>query len=299
MKNFDELIQIVQKDPQKKKVVVVAAHDEHTLEGINRAYENGIIVPVLIGDKAKIKSIIKKEGFSFLEAEIIDISDDIEAAYTAVRMIRERKADFIMKGKLQTADLLKQVVNKEYGLKASEVMSHVGLFEIPGCDKLMVITDGGMLPYPDVKQKAGIIENALMVLKKLGYNMPKVAALAAAEVVNPKMKESMDAAELKKMNQEGTLTGCIVEGPISYDLMISKEAAKIKGYESPVTGDTDILLTPDMTTGNLLAKSLMYSAGAKMAGIIVGAVVPIVLVSRGASSEEKFFSIVLAAAVCE
>lgn len=299
MKNFDELIQIVHKNPQKKKVVVVAAHDEHTLEGINRAYENGIIIPILIGDKAKIESIIKKEGFSFLEAEIIDINDDIEAAFVAVEMIRERKADFIMKGKLQTADLLKQVVNKEHGLKASEVMSHVGLFEVPSYHKLMVITDGGMLPYPDLLQKSMIIQNALMVLKKLGYDTPKVAALAAAEVVNPKMKESVDAAELKKMNQDGVLTDCIVEGPISYDLMISKEAAEIKGYESPVTGDTDILLTPDMTTGNLLAKSLMCSAGARMAGIIVGAKVPIVLVSRGASSEEKFFSIVLAAAVSE
>lgn len=299
MKNFDELIQIVHKNPQKKKVVVVAAHDEHTLEGINRAYENGIIIPILIGDKAKIESIIKKEGFSFLEAEIIDINDDIEAARRAVEMIRERKADFIMKGKLQTADLLKQVVNKEYGLKASEVMSHVGLFEVPSYHKLIVITDGGMLPYPDLHQKAMIIQNALKVLKKLGYDTPKVAALAAAEVVNPKMKESVDAAELKKMNQEGTLTDCFVEGPISYDLMISKEAAKIKGYESPVTGDTDILLTPDMTTGNLLAKSLMCSAGARMAGIIVGAKAPIVLVSRGASSEEKYFSIVLAAAVSE
>lgn len=299
MKNFDELIQIVHKNPQKKKVVVVAAHDEHTLEGINRAYENGIIIPILIGNKAKIESIIKKEGFSFLEAEIIDINDDIEAARMAVQMIRERKADFIMKGKLQTADLLKQVVNKEYGLKASEVMSHVGLFEVPSYHKLIVITDGGMLPYPDLHQKSMIIQNALKVLKKLGYDTPKVAALAAAEVVNPKMKESVEADELKKMNQEGILTGCIVEGPISYDLMISKEAAEIKGYESPVTGDTDILLTPDMTTGNLLAKALMYSAGARMAGIIVGAKAPIVLVSRGASSEEKFFSIVLAAAASE
>ncbi|MFV0517976.1 MAG: bifunctional enoyl-CoA hydratase/phosphate acetyltransferase [Aminipila sp.] len=296
MKNFEELIQIVQKNPQKKKVVVVCAHDEHTLEGINRAYENGIIIPVLIGNKAKIQSIIKEEGFSFLESEIVDIDNDIEAAKKAVEMIHEGKADFIMKGKIQTSDLLKQVVNKEYGLKSSEVMSHVGLFEVPSYHKLIVITDGGMLPYPDLQQKAMIIENAVRVLKALGNKKPKVAVLAAAEVVNPKMRESVEAAELKKMNLEGQLKDCIVEGPISYDLMISKDAALIKGYESPVTGETDILVTPDMTCGNLLAKSLLFNANAKMAGIIVGAKVPIVLVSRGATSEEKYFSIVLAAA---
>lgn len=299
MKNFDELIQIVQKNPQKRKVVVVAAHDEHTLEGINRAYENGIIIPVLIGDKTRIQSIIKKEGFSFLEAEIIDIKADMEAAWLAVEMVHKRKAEFIMKGKIQTADLLKQVVNTEHGVKESEVLSHVGVFEVPGYHKLIVITDGGMVPYPDLQQKVKITENAVSVLKKLGYETPKVAVLTATETVNPKFRESVDAADLKKMNQEGTLKGCIVEGPISYDLMISKEAAKIKGYESPVTEDTDILLTPDMTTGNILAKSLIYSAGARMAGIIVGAKVPIVLVSRGASSEEKYFSIVLAAAASE
>lgn len=298
MKSFDELIQIVQKKPQKKKVVVVSAHDEHTLEGINRAYENGIIIPILIGIKEKIESIIKEEQFT-LDAEIIDIEDDTEAARFAVQMIHDKKADFIMKGKIQTADLLKQVVNKDYGLKASKVMSHVGLFEVPTYNKLVVITDAGMLPSPDVNQKAFIIENAVKVLKRLGYNKPKVAALAAAEIVNPKVVASTDAAELKRMNQEGIIKDCIVDGPISYDLMLSKEIAKVKGFESSITGDTDIILTPDMTSGNILAKTLTCSAGAKLAGIIVGAKVPIILVSRGSSSEEKYYSIVLAAAVSE
>lgn len=299
MKNLDELIRIVQENPQKKRVVVVAAHEEHTLEGVNRAYVNGIVIPILIGNKAKIESIIKQEGFSFLGEEIIDINDEKKAARMAVEMIREKKADFIMKGKIQTADLLKQVVNKEYGIRASEVMSHVGVFEIPSYHKLVVITDAGMLPNPNIKQKVLIIENAVKVLNRLGYDRPKVAALAAAELVNPKIKESVDAAELKKMNQEGTLNGCIVEGPISYDLAINKKAGEVKEYESDVTGDADIILSPDMTSGNILVKSLMYNAGGRMAGIIVGAKVPIILVSRGATSEEKYFSIVLAAAVSE
>lgn len=299
MKNLDELIRIVQENPQKKRVVVVAAHEEHTLEGVNRAYVNGIVIPILIGNKAKIESIIKQEGFSFFGEEIIDINDEKKAARMAVEMIREKKADFIMKGKIQTADLLKQVVNKEYGIRASEVMSHVGVFEIPSYHKLVVITDAGMLPNPNIKQKVLIIENAVKVLNRLGYDRPKVAALAAAELVNPKIKESVDAAVLKKMNQEGTLNGCIVEGPISYDLAINKKAGEVKEYESDVTGDADIILSPDMTSGNILVKSLMYNAGGRMAGIIVGAKVPIILVSRGATSEEKYFSIVLAAAVSE
>lgn len=296
MKNFEELIKRVQRHPQKKKVVVVAAHDEHTLEGINRAYENGIVSPILIGDTNQIREIINKEGFSFSDATMIHLTDDVEAAKKAVSMIREGEADFIMKGKIQTADLLRQVVNKETGLRTGGIMSHVGLFEIPGYQKLVVITDGGMIPNPTVPQKALIIQNAVAVLKTLGYEMPKVAALAATEVVNKEIPESLDAAVLKKMNQDGKITDCIVEGPISYDLMMSKESADIKGYVSPVTGNTDILLTPDMTTGNLLAKALLFNAGGRMAGIIVGAKAPIVLVSRGASSEEKYLSIVLASA---
>ncbi len=296
MKNFDELIQFVQKNPQKKKVAVAAAHDEHTLEGINRAYENGIAVPILIGDQTKIESIMKKEGLSFPEAEVVDSGDDTAAARSAVRMVREGKADFIMKGKLQTADLLKEVVNKEHGLQTGGIMSHFGIFEIPGYPKLMVLTDGGMLPYPNAEQKAQILMNAVRILHTLGCREPKVAVLAAAETVNPKIQETVDGALLKKMNEEGTLGGCIVEGPISYDLMISPEAAAIKGYSSPVTGDTDILLMPNMTSGNLLAKAFQFTAGAKMAGMITGAGAPIVLVSRGATAEEKYLSLVLSAA---
>ncbi|MBR0598614.1 phosphate butyryltransferase [Clostridiales bacterium BAD-6] len=296
MKNFEELIQFVQKNPQKKKVAVAAAHDEHTLEGIHRAYENGIAVPILIGDQAKIESIMKKEGFSFPEAEVVNIGDDAAAARRAVRMVREGEADFLMKGKLQTADLLKEVVNKERGLQKGGLMSHFGIFEVPGYHKLLVLTDGGMLPYPDTGEKAQILMNAVKVLNGLGYENPKVAVLAAAELVNPKMQESVDGDLLKTMNREGKLPGCIVEGPISYDLAMSPEAAEIKGYSSPVTGDTDILLMPNMTSGNLLAKAFQFTAGAKMAGMIAGAGAPIVLVSRGATAEEKYLSLVLSAA---
>ena len=297
MRNFEELVQHVQQNPNKKRVVLVAAHDEHSLEGLNEAREKGLIEPVYIGDKEKILAIAAKHGFEVDETKIIDEKEDTLAARKAVDMVNAGEVDVIMKGKIQTADLLKQVVNKEYGLKEADVMSHVGMFEVPDYPKLMVITDAGMLPTPTLEQKVKITENAINVVKKLGIDNPKIAAMAAAEVENVKIQASVEAAELKRMNQAGAFPGCIVEGPISYDLVVSKESAAIKGYESPVTGDADILVVPDMTAGNLLAKALLFSAGAKLAGIIVGAKVPIVLTSRGSSSEEKFFSIALAAAV--
>jgi phosphate butyryltransferase len=296
IRSFDELIKKAQSQRAPKKVAVVSAHDAHTLEAAENAYKERIITPVLIGDREKIKELIQTHGFQLEDAEIHNEKDDTEAAKKAVAMIREGAADFLMKGKLQTSDLLREVVNKERGLNQGRVISHFGIFEIPGYHKLLALTDGGMLPHPDVNEKAQILMNAVDILHKLGYETPKVAVLAAAEVVNPKIPESVDGGLLKKMNEEGEIKGCIVEGPISYDLMICPEAAKIKGYESPVTGDADILLMPNMTSGNLLAKAFQFTAGAKMAGMIAGAEAPIVLVSRGATAEEKYLSLALSAA---
>lgn len=297
IRSFDELKRSVKGSGARKRAAVAAAHDEHTLQALSAAYTDGITEPILIGEAEKIKEIIARLNLPFFNAPIISAGDDAASAREAVALIREREADFIMKGKLQTADLLKEVVNKERGLSEGGIMSHVGLFEIPGFHKLVAITDGGMVLYPTLEQKTHILENALRTLSRLGYDCPKAAALCATEVVNPKMQESVDAAELKKMSEDGRLQDCIVEGPISYDLMISCESAEIKGYHSPVTGDADIWLMPNMTCGNILAKALMYSAGAKMAGIIVGAKAPIVLVSRGATAEEKYLSLLLSAAV--
>ena len=296
IQNFAGLIKLVQSNTVVKKVVVAAAADLHTLEGVYTAYQNGIVEPVLVGDEDAIRAICKEHGFDFKNSTIINEPDVIEAAKKAVQIVRSQEGSFLMKGKLQTSELLHEVVNKEYGLKTGSVMSHVGLFEIPGYHKLVVITDGGMVINPNVEQKEKILENAVNVLLALGYENPKAAVLCATEVVNPKMQESVDAAQLKEWSQTGRVKNCIVEGPISYDLTMSKEAAEIKGYVSPITGDADILLCPSMTTGNLLSKALMFHCKTKMSGIIVGAKVPIVLVSRGATAEEKYLSLVLAAA---
>lgn len=295
LKNFQELIAKVQNNDSKKRVAVAAAHDEHTLEAVFRAGKDKLVEPVLIGDKEKIKKILKNLNVEFDEDSIISTNSDQEAAEKTVELINENKADFIMKGKLQTADLLKAVVNKEKGLRTGKVMSHVAILEVPTYHKLISITDGGMMMYPDVEEKKQIIENAVDVFLAMGYECPKVAVLAAVETVNPKMPETVDADLLKKMNQDGVIKNCLVEGPISVDLTLNKESAEIKGFNSPVTGDADILIAPNITTGNIMSKAILELAHGKMAGMIVGAKVPVVLTSRGATSEEKYLSLVLSA----
>ena len=294
-KNFDKLIEKVQNAETKKRVVVAAAQDEHALEAVFRARKNGIADPVLIGDKEKIKDALKSLNEELGDEFIISAENDVDAAEKAVELIHAKKADFIMKGKLQTADMLRAVVTKENGLRTGSVMSIFAIHEIPSYHKLLVITDGGMMMYPNLEEKKQLIENAVNTLIAMGYEKPKVAVLAAVETVNPKMPETVDADTLKRMNQNGEIKNCIVEGPISYDLTMCKESAEIKGYESPVVGDADILIVPNIHAGNILSKGLVYSAGAKMAGFVVGAKVPIVITSRGASAEEKYLSLVLSA----
>jgi phosphate butyryltransferase len=295
LKNFRELIAEVQKSDSKKRVAVAAAHDEHTLEAVFKAAKDKLVAPVLIGSKAEIAEILKKLNVKYDFDSVICTESDKEAAEKTVELINANKADFIMKGKLQTADLLKAVVDKEKGLRTGKVMSHVAILEVPAYHKLIAITDGGMMMYPNAEEKKQILENAVDVFLAMGYESPKVAVLAAVETVNPKMPEAVDADILKKMNQSGEIKNCIIEGPISVDLTFSKESAKIKGYNSPVTGEADILLVPNITTGNIMSKALIEMADATMAGMIVGAKVPIVLTSRGATSQEKYLSLVLSA----
>ncbi len=294
-KTFEDLINHVQKSGTKKKVVLAAAHDEHALEAVILADKNNIAQPVLVGDQPKIVEMLSKLGVAENQYEIYHTEDDVSAAKKSIALIREGKGDFLMKGKLQTADLLREVVNKETGLSLGKPMSHVAMQEIPNYHKLVAVTDGGMMMYPNLEEKQKIIENTVDVFNKMGYEKPKVAVLAAVEVVNPKMPEAVDAAELKKMNESGIIKKCIIEGPISYDLAMNKESSELKGYVSEVAGDVDILVVPNITAGNILGKSLIYSAGAKMAGFVVGAKVPIVLTSRGATTEEKYLSLAISA----
>lgn len=297
LKNFDELVAMVKQFPEPMRGIVVAAGDHHTLEAIKEAMEEGIMKPVLVGDKPVIEAILKEIGLFVDQTDIYDVPDPDEAAKKAVELIHEDKGDFIMKGKLETAQVLRPVVNKESGLGTGRVMSHFVFFELPYYHKLLVITDGGVMTYPNLDQKKQIIENTVDTLKCLGYENPKVAVVAAVEKINPKMPATVDAGALKEMNQKGEIKDCIIEGPISLDLALEKEASVIKGYDSPVAGDADAIIVPDIQAGNLLGKAVTIIARGNMAGFVVGAKVPVVFTSRSSSAREKFLSIVLAAAV--
>ena len=295
--SFTQLEAQVKGMKEARRMAVAVAADAHTLEAALEARKEGLVSPVLVGDKAKILSILADMGETVPDADIYDEPDEAAACEKAVALVREGAASFLMKGKVDTKVILKAVVNKEHGLGIpGAIMSHVTLFEVPAYHKILAPVDGGMVTYPTLEQKKGIIENTVAVLRKLGYDCPKVGILACAEKVNPKMPETLDAQALAEMNKNGEITGCIVDGPISFDCAIDKSIADFKGYESPVAGDCDILLAPNIHAGNIMGKMLVCFSGAKMAGFIAGARCPIVLTSRGSSAEEKRLSIVLAAA---
>jgi phosphate butyryltransferase len=295
IKNFDEVIQRVKGFKVPKRCGVVAP-DKNTVEAALEAEKAKLAAPVFIGDVREVKKALK-DLKSSKDYEISAASDTQEAAEIGVKLAREDEVDFLMKGHLDTSVLLKAVVDKEKGLGVGRLMTHIAFNQVSTYHKLLITTDGGMVTYPDVDKKQEIIENAVEILLRLGYEKPKVACLAAIERVNPKMPETVDAKELKLRNQEGIIKNCIVEGPISFDLAFDKKASELKDYHSPVAGDADILLVPNITAGNILGKSLVYAAAGSMAGFVVGAKCPIILTSRSSSMEEKFQSIALAALV--
>ncbi|MCC8152607.1 MAG: phosphate butyryltransferase [Lachnospiraceae bacterium] len=293
--SFKELIQHVQGQPSQARVAVAAAGDEHTLEAVLKARAEGIISPILVGDKAVIDACLNRAGETVPADDIYHIPDLAQAAEKAVSLVREGKADFLMKGKLDTAILLKAVVNKQLGLGTGSTMSHFALFEVPGYHKLLAAVDGGMVTYPTLPQKKDIIENTVSTLRNMGYDCPKVGVLACVEKLNPKMPETVEADALKQMNLAGEIRNCIVEGPVSYDCAMSREIADYKGYQSPVSGDCDVLVAPNIHVGNIMGKMFSVTCRAKLAGMVVGARCPIVMTSRGSTAEEKYLSIVLAA----
>jgi phosphate butyryltransferase len=295
IKNFAMLSAQRNKAGTCKQVVLVGAEDSHSLEAVMLAQKNNIAHPILIGEKGIVVSQLYALGYSLQDVTIIDKSNLEDCCRQAVQLINSGDADFIMKGKIETSSLMKVLLQKENNLRTGRIMSHLAFLEVPTYHKLFAVTDVALNPYPNLDQKRQMIENAVITLTKMGIKQPKVAVMSSAEEINPKVPESLDAHELKVMNQSGILADCIVEGPISYDLAISKEAAELKNYSSPVAGDVDLMVVPNITAGNLLAKALVYSGGAKTAGFVVGAKIPIVLTSRSATTEDKYMALVLAA----
>ena len=292
IKKLDDIFNELKSCNEKAVLSVAAAHDEEVLLAVKDACEMNIIKAILIGEEEKIRKIANEIKFDLTDVEVINECDLKLCAEKAVKLVSSGKADYVMKGLLDTSIILKEVLNKEYGLRTDSLLSHVMIYEVPSYHKLLILTDGGMNINPDVSQKKKIVDNAIKAAKSLGIDTVKVACLAAKEKVNPKMQATLDADELKTMCKDGMFgKGAIVEGPIAFDLAVSEEACKIKGYESEVGGDTDILLVPNIETGNGIGKALTYMANAKSAGIIMGAKAPVVLVSRADTHESKLYSI--------
>lgn len=294
-RNFSEILEKVRALPARRVMAIAAAEDEPVIASALHAWKEGIVTPVFIGDSAAICRMIAAAGCKPETFSVVDAADEDEAALKAVKMIADGKADILMKGLLDTSRLLKPVVKKENGLNLGRPMTHFALYQLPNYHKLIVSTDNGVMIYPTLEDKKHIIQNAADVLRSMGYEMPKFAVLCAVEKVNPKMQETLDAEALRQMNRRGELPNCIVEGPLSYDVAMSADIARHKGVVCPYCGDFDVLVQPNLATGNIMGKSWGITCGAPMAGIVVGAACPIVLSSRGATEEEKYLSIALAA----
>ena len=298
-KTFDDLIAKVV-EVSMKTVSVAVAQDSAVLEAVRAAKDRKIADAILVGDEAKIKEIAAELKMDISDFRIINVTDVTEAARTAVKLVHDGEADMYMKGLIDTKGFLKSVLDKEVGLRTGKALSHVCVFDIEGIDHLLFFTDVAFMPYPTLEDKVNIINNTLEITTACGIECPKVALLAAVEVVNPKMPVTVEAAELTQMNKDGKITGCIVDGPLSLDLAICPKAAQHKGAtDRAIQGDADILLFPDIHAGNLVYKILVHTAKVKNGNILTGTKAPVILTSRSDDFETKVNSIALGAVVAE
>ncbi|SFJ23163.1 phosphate butyryltransferase [Halobacillus dabanensis] len=294
MKSLDELVDKI--DRQALKTVAIAqAADSEVLKAVKLARESELAEFFLVGVEDDIRKEARTVGLDLGQkgVEIIPASEK-DSALTAVKAVHKGEAHVVMKGHIDTKTLLKAVLNKEYGLRKGTVLSHVALFEVPGRNKLIFLTDAAMNIAPSLEEKVQIIDNAVEVAREAGWENPKVAPLAAVEVVNPAMTATHDAAVLSQMNRRGQIKGCIVDGPLAFDNAVDPDAAEQKGITSEVAGNADILMVPSIEVANALYKSFIYFAQAKVAGVISGARAPIVLTSRADDAQSKIYSLALA-----
>ncbi|MEW8956115.1 phosphate butyryltransferase [Clostridium sp.] len=296
VKSFEEVLKKV-KSLDIKKVAVAVAQDEPVLQALMQCKKDGIAEAILVGDENEIKKIAKEIGMDLSGYEIIHEENGPKAALKAVELVSTGKADMVMKGLIDTANFLRAVLNKEIGLRAGKLMSHVGVFEIPNIDRLIFMTDAAFNMYPDLKAKIDIVNNSVAVAKAVGIECPKVAPICAVEVVNPDMPSTLDAAMLSKMNERGQIKGCIIDGPLALDNALSEEAAAHKKISGPVAGKADIMVLPNIDAANVMYKTLTYTSDSKNGGLLVGTKAPVIVTSRADSFETKVNSIALAALV--
>ncbi len=296
LKKLDELIGIAQ-EKKTRRMVVAAAADAHVLAAVKVAMDKNIVSPVLVGDAEKIKAVVGKINMDAGKIEIIHEPDDKKACQRAVKLIKEGKAEVLMKGLVATAVILKAVLDKEYGLRKGSTLSHFALFESPYYHKLLGVTDAAMNVAPEFNDKVAIVNNAVEAMHGIGVKIPKVAILGPVETVNPKIESTVHASMLSVMNKRNQIKNCIIDGPFAVDNTVSKEACEQKGIKSEVGGDADILVAPELNASNILYKTLAFLGGATSAAVIMGAKVPIVLTSRADTERAKLLSIAFAAAM--
>ncbi len=304
IKNFEQLLDEAKKIRRERgkpvPVALAAGNDHEALAALVEAQQLGLANGILVGDEREIRSTLESLNVGAnSKFEIISTTIEVETAYRAIELIREKKAGILMKGKIKTATLLKAVLDKEKGLRTPRLMSDVFMFEFPARtdNQLIMITDGGINLAPDLKQKAQLIENAVVVAHALGNSVPKVAVLSAVEVVNPDLPSTLDAAILTQMNRRGQITGCVVDGPLALDNAISQKSVQEKGINSPVAGLADILLCPNIESANMMAKGTTYFANLPLAHTCLGAQVPVLIPSRSDNARAKLLSIALSVVV--
>lgn len=293
IKNFEQLLKEAQ-SRSGKKIAVAEAADSDVLLAVENARKKGIAGAILVGNEIEIKKIAAENNIDISNYEIIHSDDKAESALIAAKQVAAGKASVMMKGLVDTSIFLKAVLDKDIGLRTGKLITQTTVFEVPGREQFIFVSDPAITTAPDVAQKKDIIENACFVASKLGYENLQVAPVCAVEKFNPKMQATVDAQELHEMNERGEITGCYVSGPVSLDVAVSAEAAAHKGFKDKIGGSANILLMDDIESGNVLYKSIVYFAGGVGAGVVMGAKCPIVLTSRADSDISKFYSIATA-----
>lgn len=299
IKTYQDVLKAVRENKRKKTISIAMADDPNVLEAIKNIDEQGIANAILVGDLNRIKTVAGQVEYRISDDQIVNAATEEEVAFKSVLQIREGKADILMKGHISTPILMKAILDRETGLRKGNILSHIAIAEVPSYHKMIVFSDGGINIAPDLKAKQAILENMIHAIRKLQIEKPKVAVLCPIEKVNPKIQETVDAAELQKLAEAGEFGDIILEGPIAMDVALSAQAAEKKGLQSKIAGDTDAFLVPNITSGNAIIKVLMYLANAKVGGLVVGAKVPIILLSRSDKPEEKFNSMILAILIAD
>lgn len=294
--NFKSLLMSM-RPKQARTIAIANAIDANALQSVLIAKQMGFATAILCGPKTKIQKIAQENNIDISDFEIINCDTELDAAKTAVSLARENRADIVMKGLIHTADVLRAALNRETGIRKEKILSHTSVMYSPKQNRTLFLTDMAMVTYPDLETKIQMVKNTVKLARAMGVETPRVAPVCAVETINPAMQPTLDAEELRKMNKNHQITGCLISGPMGLDVAISEQAAKIKGITGPVTGNADVLLFANIEAGNNTVKSMVHFGDWIFGGVVIGAKVPIIINSRSDDEISKLFSIACACMV--